>query len=202
MASQKINKIPTLDFLTNRFKFVNNTILRDNLAIAFQYVYFLIVLENEYSATGGILYSLYKNMIFYTAAIVESCINYCINFLINKEKINEKDVMSFGWKYKNCKILFDADNGLTICGVHRIKEYEKFNCSTQFITLNRIAKTAKIFNNELFEEAEKLRTLRNKMHLAGLNRKDDLYTKDDVENAFRHANHIISKIEIVITKFS
>lgn len=202
MAKNKINTIPALDFLTDRFKFVDNPILRDNLAIAFQYIYFLIILENEYPITGGILYSLYKNMIFYTATIVESCLNYCIGYLINKKQLSEGDIMPAEWKYKNCIVLFDVEDGLKICGAHKIKTYEKFKSSTQFITLNKIAREAGILDNELFKKAEKLRVLRNRIHLAALDNKDDFYTKKDVETAFSYANNIISKIEERITKFS
>jgi len=48
--------IPEIEFLEERFSFIDNKILRTNLSISFQYVVFLITLEEEVTLQGPVSY--------------------------------------------------------------------------------------------------------------------------------------------------
>ncbi|GAH01972.1 unnamed protein product, partial [marine sediment metagenome] len=54
MKSNGIIEIPGLKDLKDRFKFIENTTLRENLAIAFQYIIFLLSVESEFKLPGAV----------------------------------------------------------------------------------------------------------------------------------------------------
>lgn len=58
------------DLKGNRFSFIQNEILKENIAIKMQYVVFLASLEEEYELTGAVTYSVFKTIIIFTASIV------------------------------------------------------------------------------------------------------------------------------------
>ncbi|MBA7687542.1 hypothetical protein ES703_96006 [subsurface metagenome] len=199
MKSNGIIEIPGLKDLKDRFKFIENTTLRENLAIAFQYIIFLLSVESEFKLPGAVKYSIYKNMILHTATIVESCINYCIGFLIKKGKISANE-MPKEKKYSNCKVLYKVSEDLQICGIHIKNKPLKFKSNIQFQMLNKIAKNTGVLNNNLYNKSEKLREWRNRIHLAALEEIDDLYDKKDTDKAFGFAKEIIGSLENKITE--
>jgi len=67
------------DLKNNRFSFVQNEILRENIAIKMQYIVFLVSLEEEYELPGAVTYSTFKTVIIFTASIIEALVNYKIH---------------------------------------------------------------------------------------------------------------------------
>lgn len=189
------NKIPASAELEKRFNFIGNDILRSNIALAFQYVTFLLTLINKGKIQGTIIFSIYKNIILYTACIVESCIHYILREYVEAGVINSSDVMPFEWKYKNVKEICQISSGEKAIGGIKYKSYERMQNNIQFQTLNKAAKNAGIFNESLFKKADKVREERNKIHLAGLNKVEDYYCKEDVDNIFNIAKDIIERVE-------
>jgi len=61
--------VPQTEYLEQRFEFTDNEILRTNLTISLQYIIFLIKVETELKTTGDVEYSIFKNIIQYTATI-------------------------------------------------------------------------------------------------------------------------------------
>lgn len=196
MINRVIRHIPSQKVLEKRFSFIKNPILKTNLAIAFRYIIFLISLESEATLPGVISYSLYKDIILYTAAIVESCIHHCLKECIDCGEIKSSDVMPYEWKDSECSELYKISEDRRVCGVIRYRKSERFSTQTQFKTLNEVALRAKIFNRTLFDKVERLRKKRNRVHLAALKKVDDFYEKKDVQNAFDIAKVIIEKVEI------
>lgn len=191
-----VNKIPASDQLEKRFDFIKNDILRSNIAIAFQYVSFLVSLDGKGKVRGPVIHSIYKNIILYTASIVESCVHYILKEYIDCGIIDSTDVMPFSWKYKNIKELYLVSEDEKIVGAMKYRSHEKMQSNTQFKSLNEAAKKAKLFDQSLFEKAEELRSKRNKIHLAGLEKVDDYYDKKTVDEVFGIATEIIEKIEL------
>jgi len=189
--------IPSLTIFETRFSFIKNDILRINIAIAFRYVFFLLDLTEDKSSTlpGSIIYSLYKDIILYTATIIESCIHYCLKEYVDKGKVKSADIMPEEWKEKDIKELYSISETEKICAITKKLGHQRFSHQTQFIVINRAALKAKIFDRELFEKAKKLRQKRNHIHLAALKEVDDYYEKKDVQEAFDDAKEIIQQIE-------
>lgn len=187
--------LPSQEDLEKRFLFVRNEILRTNIVIAFRYITFFISMESEYKVPGIILYSIYKDTILYTSAIVESCIHYCIKECIDTGHIKSSDVMPFEWKEDSCLELYKISEDERVCGVVRHRKPDTFTQKTQYSVLNDVAKKIGILNGELFLLADKLREDRNKIHLAGLSKTDDYYEEKDIKEAFSSATQILNAIE-------
>jgi len=187
--------VPLQQDLEKRFEFINDKTLRSNIALTFKYIIFLINLEDEYELPGTISYSIYKDIILHTAIVIESCIHHCLNQFISNGKVKESTILPSGWKYKSCKELYRISKQEVVVGAIRNKSNEKFSANTQFQTLNKAALKASIFNKDLYEKADTLRKQRNYIHLAALKEIDDLYGKEDIQEAFNYAEVIIKQIE-------
>ena len=138
-----------------RFIFIDNETLRTNLAISFQYIIFLISLEEEITLPGPITYSLFKNIILHTASIVEGSLHYTLDTLIKRKKIDPKEVMPKEDNYSNKNVLYTTEDGTQICGIHFKKKLLKLKSNTKFIDINRACKKGKILRESLFQEVEK-----------------------------------------------
>ncbi len=202
MKNDAVCHIPSQNILERRFSFVDNKILRTNIAIAFRYIIFLLTLESETKLPGAISYSIYKDVILYTATIIESCIHYCLRKSINSETVKSSSIMPWDWKDSKCVNLYKISKEEKVCGVVRHKASEKFSHHTQFQTLNRAALKAGILNKTLFDKAENLRQKRNRIHLAGLKKSDDFYEKKDTQEAFEKAKVILERIEKKLSELS
>ena len=187
--------IPEVEYLENRFRFIENKALRTNLSISFQYIIFLITLKEEVTLQGPVSYSIFKNVILNTASIVEGALHYLLDTLTRRGDVTSELVMGTEEVYSNKKILYETNDGTQICGIHLKKRPLKLKANTNFIEINRACKRAGILNDELFKEVEELRNKRNKIHLAGLTKVDDFYDKQDIQKAFDIASKDLNLIE-------
>lgn len=199
MAKKKFHNaikfIEVEDLKNNRFAFINNEILKENIAIKMQHVVFLLSLEEEYELPGAVIYSAFKTIILFTAAIIESLINYKLHELIASKRINEADIMDKEEKYPVCKEIYSISVTESICGVKKVVKSKKLSDRTDFIELNRAAKRCGLFPQSIFEKAEKIRDMRNRIHPYGLKEIDDGYTKEEINEIFLMASVIIERIE-------
>lgn len=205
--TEKINKlslrtkIPSATELSGRFSFIEDETLRINIAISFQYIVFLIALIDELEAEETtISSSVYKNMIVQTGTIVESCIHYCLKTCIEKGKIKSSDVMPEYWVVKNIKKIYEISQEEIAIGAIRFKQIEHLTNKTPSVAVNKASKKAGILSEELFVKVEKLRELRNKIHLSGLQMVDGSYDKADSEEAFNIASEVITAVEEKISQ--
>lgn len=183
------------DLKNNRFAFVKNEILKENIAIKMQHIVFLVSLEEEYELPGAVTYSAFKTIILFTASIVESLINYKLHDLIGLGEIEEEKIMGKEEKYPICKEIFKISETEKVCGVKKVMKPKKLSDNTDFIELNRAAKKSGLFTEAIFKKAEKIRETRNRIHPYGLKEVDDKYSKDEINNIFSMANSIIERIE-------
>ncbi|MBA7545657.1 hypothetical protein ES705_38028 [subsurface metagenome] len=121
--------------------------------------------------------------------------HYTLDTLIKRKKIDPKEVMPKEDNYSNKNVLYTTEDGTQICGIHFKKKLLKLKSNTKFIDINRACKKGKILSESLFQEVEKLREKRNKIHLAGLSEIDDYYEKSDIKKAFRTAKLVLYVIE-------
>lgn len=187
--------VPEVQYLEERFKFIKNKTLRTNLSITFQYVIFLITLEEEITLQGPVSYSIFKNILLNTASIIEGSLHYLLDSLIRQKVVDAEKIMGSELIYSNKKILYKAENGVDICGIHSTKKPIKLKLNTNFIDINRACKRAKLLTDGLFKEVEELRDKRNKIHLAGLTEIDDYYDKKDIQKSFETASKVLSLVE-------
>ena len=200
-----VDKIPSVEFLEDRFVFITDTALRQNLAINFQYIIFLISSEEEKDLPGPVSYSIFKNIILYTASIVEGVLHYTLERMIKAGKIIEDEVMPISpekWKWLDVKELYSIDKNTAVCGGKRIRDKEKLSRNTQFITIIRAAAKAEIIDETLKISIDNLRELRNRIHLAGLSHVDNEYGKRDIEAQFEIASVVLDIAEKKLTELA
>lgn len=187
------DKVPSHEALMGRFLFIDDSTLRTHIVVTFQYIIFLITLEEETELQGPVSYSIYKDIIVQSASIIESCLHYCLRHYIEKGKID--DIIEMKNKYKKPKQIYKLDNDNVLYLCLKIKEPIKFSSITDFHKINKMAKENKILTDSLFKDAEKMREDRNKIHLAGLTDQDKYFTKEDVQTTFNRSKRIIEAIE-------
>jgi hypothetical protein len=179
----------------NRFSFIKNEILKENIAINMQYIVFLLSLEEEYELPGAVTYSSFKTIIVLTASIVESLIHYKLDELIKSNKIKEEDVTEKEKKYTDCKILHKISDTEQICGIKKTTKAKRLSHDTNFVDLNNTAKRSGLFTDDLFRKSDKIRIARNRLHPYGLKEVDNKYSKKDINNIFSMAEAIIKRIQ-------
>ena len=173
----------------SNFTFIGNEILRNNLDMAFSHILKLITVlgickeKEEQSAFG-------KTVIIYTASIIEALLLWLI-----KQKIKEsKTILDFNdcWKYENIKILHKFGSKRKkeiICG-NRLRKVKNLN-KLDFNLIIRIVKYNKIITDKTFiNNLDKVRQMRNKIHIGGLKEVEKEYTKNDLEFIFSVAKEI------------
>ena len=168
-------KTPPLDHIEGRFAFIADDILRRNVTIAVQYIVFLIaILDEEKANDSTISSSIHKDMILYTASIVEGCLHHCLQQHITSGAISTNKVMPNNWITKNPKPLYEISSTERIIGATQVRSAEELKSNTQFIIINKAARKANILTQKLFDKANRLREMRNAIHLKGLRAVDDL----------------------------
>ncbi len=191
--------VPPLLEIEGRFLFIEDDILRQNIAISLQYILLLIAILDKENANDTILASsLNKNMIVNVAVITEGCLHYCLRQLIGKGIIEASNIMPVTEKFKDCKVLHKIKEGEDVCGAIRIREHEIFDSKTSYQNINRAAKKAGILNEVLFGKSEDLRKQRNKIHVAGLEVVDNTYKKSTVNLAMRIMADIVGRVGSIL----
>jgi len=183
---------------SDRFNFIDDEILRENISLTFKYINFLILIskKKDYSDFSDVSYSIYKDMIVCTGSVIESCLHFCLKKYFELEKIKSTDVMPCEWKNKICKKVYDiALEKSEVCTIIRQKKPVKLTDITQFKDINTACKKAEILNNELYEKAEYIRDQRNKIHLTGMMIIDDFYTENDAKIVFAYAKDLLTNIK-------
>jgi hypothetical protein len=188
--------IPLLEKIEKRFAFIHDVTLRRNISIAFQYVSFLTLLPRFNIENTTVASLIHKDMIIYTATILESILHYCLKEYLVKNKEKHAEIMrGDDWQFKNCKELYTISADEQVCGVIRYKKVERLTDQTNFMVINRACKKAGILSIELFDKAEKIRQWRNNIHLGSLISAEDGYTKIHSQEAFDIAKAIIPVVE-------
>jgi hypothetical protein len=188
-------KFIEVDLIRRRFPFVKNEILKENIAINMQYVAFLYSLDDEYELPGAVRYSVFQTIVLFTASIIESLINYKPRELKEEGRIKNDDIMKVEDKYTHIVDIYKVSVDEKICAARKKKKYRKLEDDTTFNDLNYAAKKCKLFDKDMFEKAEMLRSMRNKIHLTALSKEEDEYTRKDMDNVFGIAKDIIQSIQ-------
>jgi len=199
MENNKLQiEVSDLDVFVQRFHFIKNEILKSNLAISMQYIAFLVKTEAEFETTGAVEYSIFKNIIQYTASVIEGVLHYGLEIALAKGIVEEHRIMPKAESFPERKLLHQIDKLTKIEGVKCVKKHEKFKKNTQFKTVCDAYKKGKLIDNELIKNINDLRDKRNKIHLAGLTKVENYYTKNDINEAFEVANKVIKEVEEIV----
>lgn len=133
----------------------------------------------------------YKTAIVIAASIVEALAYKIL------EQNNSLEMPLEDWRCVRSNILpkaYKSETGerLSIC--ERKKPRFTLNKQTDFKKVNEVCFALKIFSRKLFDKIEKVRKLRNKIHIQGLDNLDRSYTKHELEFISSVMNELIGKI--------
>jgi hypothetical protein len=193
-------KVSTIEELSERFYFIEDEVIRSNVALSFQYIIFLIAVVDELHAEHtSISSSIYKDMIVHTGTIIEACLHYSLRKFIDAEIIKSSEVMPKIKKDVLVKLLFELDEGQQIRLIKKQVSNEKLKVTTAFKVINEATKKADIITPELYEKVERVRELRNNIHVTGLSAIDDGYDKEIANEVFDIASEVIQRIETCLT---
>ncbi len=179
-----------------RFDFVEDEILKENLAINMQYVIFLYALEDNFNLSGSLSYSVFRTIIVSVASIIEGLLNDKLRQLFRNPNVRASKIMGSHFDYVcfKKKDIPLSEKEVIVAGIKRVKKAKKLKNDTNFNDLNKAAKKVGLFQKSHFEEAEKLRKKRNEIHLAALGRVSEKYTKKELDQLFKDAKVLIDRI--------
>ncbi|MEM9336633.1 MAG: hypothetical protein AAGA35_02155 [Patescibacteria group bacterium] len=200
MASNNLaDEIPSIETLEERFLFIEDKTLRINISLTFQYIIFLIAVsdqENTEKSTVGS--TIHKSMIIHTASIIEGCLHYCLQTYIETNQTTEADALGFDKKLMHHKDVYETETDGMLCTAFQVREPRTYSNELQLLNLIRACEKAGILDKETYKSAEKIRKLRNKVHLAGLGEIDAKYTKANTQDIFKDAADILNRIEALL----
>lgn len=192
-----LQKIPNIEALSLHFKYIEDLVLRENIAIIFQYLIFLITLDDNHLLPGAVSYIIYKDMIIHTASITESLLCYGLIKAIEKRKTT-LEVMNINSdkKYKDFKKLYEISPTEILGGIIKIKKLLE-PLDMQFKDLISAAAHSDLINQSLENELTVIRTTRNNVHLSSLGTVDNAYNKTTVIKMFE----TVKKLKTSIVSF-
>ena len=177
----------------SRFYYIDDQNLRKHMWDALEFIANLLSISNKFPKNNQNYF--YKTCILYTASLIESHIHYCIL---------KKWFKEYQWKkfiYKNIKELYICDDGFKIMSWKREKEKISIEWNVDFNILNTFAyKTVKIYDKEMFKSIDKIRKLRNQIHLMKLEDFDRQYPKKQLDSIFEISRKLFKIIERELLK--
>jgi hypothetical protein len=133
----------------------------------------------------------YKSAIILAAAVVEA-----LAYKLLEQKSNLAMPLE-DWKCVNSQFLnasFKSERGERLCICERIRPKFKLDNKTDFIKVNKICLDLKIFTRQFFDKIEKVRKLRNKIHIQCLSCLGRSYTKQELEFVSSIMDKLLAKI--------
>ena len=195
-----IDELMPKDAFEKRFSFVKNDTLKKNIAIAFEYIVFLIDTASKEEHKKLIKSSLYKDATVYTGTVVEACLCHVLLEYLSANKLIKSKVLTQKWKEAEQGLIHEFSKKKRIRYVLENMNYEDIKDSSNFIEINRACLRGKILTKKEFDVAEEIRIARNKIHVSGLKEIDNSYSKEKLDDIFDKANKIIRKIEKKLSK--
>lgn len=174
----------------SNFPFVSDKILQSNLDLAFAHIVDLLALSESDQYKGEekklLVGSLRKTIIIHTASIIEALLLWKLKQFCKTEKIE----MDEDWRYPDIRILYKISDSEEVFAGTRKKQKQDID-RLDFIKITLLCKAYKIVNSdELKSEIDRVRELRNKLHLGGLAEIEKKYSRKDLEFCFNVAKRV------------
>ncbi len=198
MADKKTKLIFNIPDIWNKFDYIKDALLKKQLGLSFNYMFFLIWLELKYDLDSGIIYRLFKDVIINTASTIESILFYTLNEISKKWSTKEKNILNKKairkHKYRDEKKIYDLDKMESIFRGIKTISREWIHDKIQFNDLIPCWKDVWIYDDDLAKKLDEIRDKRNQIHLHTL-KEDKVYTKKDINDIFEITRKFIEKIK-------
>lgn len=172
----------------SNFPFISENILRSNLDMAFDHIVDLLTLSHseQYKNKTILVSSLRKTIIIHTASIIEALLLWKLKETCQAEKVK----LDNEWKYLDIKVLHHIEDGYEIIAGSRKKE-EKDLDKLDFLRITDLCEKYRVLKTKaLREDIDKVRVLRNRLHIGGLSEMEKEYRKEDLEFCFNVAKRV------------
>jgi len=183
--------------LEERFSFVKNKTLRGNLDFALFYVVYLVTRE-DLEENEDVENAIRKDIMMHTASIIEACLHYTLETLIENKILNHNDLFEKKWKQREEKPIYNLGKEKRIRAIVEEKSEVKLIKKTQFNDLTSAAKMAGVLSDSLYKKIEKIRIRRNRIHFASLDEVDNEYSKEEVNQLFNDTTAILNRLESLL----
>ena len=171
-----------------RFFYIEDKNLRKHMWDTMKFIVDLLSVSDNFPESNRNYF--YKTCILYTASLIESHIHYCIleNWFTEYQSKN--------FTYKNIKELQTCDDWFKIMYWKREKEKISLIWNVDFNILNTFAyKIAKIYDEKMFKNIDKIRKIRNQIYLMKLEDIDRKYSKKQLNEIFEISRDLFKIIE-------
>lgn len=203
----------TSEILEDRFSFIKDPVLRQNIILYAKYMLMLYSLGEEYALPSEEKYTNNKIIIVIVSQIVEAVIHYYVKTSLKKGSIQE---ICLGEEWKalpgskrmelgtamNGMIAqslsknsaeWSAISSLKVTTQIEQKQTKDFQVNIQFRDLINILSRAKT-DKRIIETCRSLQRKRNKIHIGGLETVDAIYKDEEVNKSFDDLAFIINHI--------
>ena len=170
-----------------QYSFISDKILSGNLDITSEHILELMSISESlaYQNEKILLSSFRKTIIIHTASIIEALLLW----KLKKEIKHNTVILSNEWKYTEIKKLHKISDDEYIVGANKKREIKRLD-KLDFFRIIDVCSKHKIINNSLKNKLNKVRTLRNRLHVGGLVEIEKEYKKSDLEFVFSVAKEI------------
>ncbi|GEM_PF-3165159 len=191
--------LPGHESLVARFAFVDNEALREELSLVLEYVTFLTQLEKTLGSRPTIAFSVRKDIVLWTACIVEATLHHALCVLQKRGTQEEKrKLVGLHPEYKEMKKCWqlpaqeDGYEQNIVCGIQCLVPQSLKGMLFQ--ELIERAGGIGLFDAEIKRKATYLRKRRNELHLQALDTKS-VYEKTTITKVFEDAGIILKCLE-------
>jgi len=154
--------------------------------IAFDHLTELVYLSESSNYNPILKSSFRKTTIIYTASIIEAMLLWFL-----KNKISETELKRETKIFKISKEIYKInDKEKIVLGEDVVKtEQVKFS-KLNLVDINTLCKENSIITDSIYKDVDRVRELRNKLHIGTLTAIETDYSKDDLEFVFSVAKEV------------
>ena len=170
----------------SNFPFISNAILRENLDVTFAHVLALLALSKSAEYSLKLQSSFRKTVIIYTASIVEALLLWMLKQAKSEEELAKRQAV-----FKITKIIYEINPvERIVLGKNKTKiekcRFEKLNLDQ----VNDLCQEHGVISDSLFKDVDKVRALRNRLHISTLTKVETDYSISDLEFVFSVARTV------------
>ncbi len=178
------------------FDFIKDDVLRENITQIFKETNRFLELSYE-SFTPSFQSSLRRVVIIYSSAIIEALLHHII-----KQSKKPLGFSDFTWNFlANPHIVHsyqdESGKNIQIICAKRYKKSVKVAKISTFKYLNQIALKSNLISESLFKDIERVRRLRNRIHIASLSDIEKIYSRKTANNALKTTAAVLSVAQVI-----
>ncbi len=172
----------------SNFPFVSDKILQSNLDMSFAHIVDLLTLSesDQYKGKNLLVSSLRKTIIIHTASIIEALLLWKFKQICKTDKVE----LDNEWRYPDIRVIYPVNSSEEVIAGIRRKEQKDLD-RLDFRRITDLCQKHKIIKSKRLREGiDRVRELRNRMHIGGLPELEKEYTKNDLEFCFKIAKKV------------